>query len=160
MDEFLKYAAAFNPVVTWVLVIIGWCIVSDQHNRREVRKEIRATIDFLTTLIYETQDRSVRFYMCPSTDTACSTLQAQILRDIGRIGMMVSSIENLNNHVSLSLKVTDLRRAITLHEFDQQERPAKGYADQRITEITLAAKELAELLEAKFREKYKDAAKL
>lgn len=160
MDDFLKFASALNPLVTWTLVIVGWYLVSKQNDRREARKEIRATIDFVTTLIYDTHTKSVEFYLKPGSDSSCTPLRAQILRDLGRIGMTISTFEISNHYQPLHGKVADLRKTITLHEFDQTDRDAKSYSDQRITEITLAAKELAELLEARFREKYVDAVRL
>lgn len=149
-----------NPIVTWILVILGWGIVSNQNDRREARKEIRATIDFVITLIYDTHTKAVDFYMRPASDPTCPLLRAQIIRDLGRIGMIISACEIVDHSQPIHSKVSDLRRAITLHEFDQPDRAAKSYSDQRLTEITLATKELSEVLESRFRERYRDAVRL
>ena len=145
---------AISPVITWVLVIAGWFIVSNQSDGREGRKELRSRLDTITTLIYEIHDQATQFYLKSGSDSACPALRGNMVRNLQRLGVLVTSAVGGAADDSLVIKVADFRRAITLNEFDDNGRLAKTYSDGPLTQILESANAICREIEDRYKSSY------
>lgn len=101
-------------IITWAIVVYGWFIVNRQNNRRELRKETRATVDMLKERLEKLEEIAISFH-CSEFDLSKST---EIVREIQRIYQIISRLELLSDE-ELSKVTKDLRRSITLKNFDK-----------------------------------------
>lgn len=137
-------------VVTWVLVIIGWLIVNWQHNKRIRRNETRERLDQVSESLLKLEQMAIEYHTAKKRDDklACSIRAAmeRIDRAIYRLG--------LANAADFNPKIIDLRRAITLQNFDSRKYERKNPSSEFIDRISHSTSELIELLESKYLIRY------
>ena len=52
----------WTQIVTWLVVVSGWCFVNHQNNLREKRKEIRALIDGVQAQLNDIEKLAVEYH--------------------------------------------------------------------------------------------------
>ena len=102
-----------GQAVTWLIVLRGWYIVNKQNNQRERRKEIRTSTDRLKERIEKLEQIAITFH----SSGFDSEKARVILGEIQRISQTAirTRLLSYEEHKQLTL---DLRRSITLDNFD------------------------------------------
>lgn len=105
----------FTNILTIITVIIGWMVVSKQHNNRETRKEIRQFLDKTILLIESLVNRVDACYTCKNIDQKEKKKQVLVI-DIMRLDKNLSFLQPF---ISESISASDVNEAITsCYSFD------------------------------------------
>lgn len=107
---------AASQIVTWLLVVVGWIVVSDQQYHRELIKARREKLDDLRKKLRELEDSARKFH----TTTYDQPLMQSILRMSQGISLELSLLRN-ERVVGLGTieDMVKLRQSITAGNFDE-----------------------------------------
>lgn len=132
----------WGQYITLALVVLGWAVVNHQNNRRETRREVRAAADVIEESLVGLLDRAISFHQAASFDQLASAhivrVIQQISRDLGRLS---------KEDMKITAAIIDLRKAITLNNFDRSSFRALDSNDAAIWEISDSADYLKEMIE-------------
>lgn len=146
--------AILGQLVTWILVVVGWYFVNRKNNERETRKELRNALDEFHVFLDQIETQAVEYHTSASQDTVLATA---LKRDLHRrLPARINRLESRGlNTVDLGRPVVELRKAITLENFDSHSFAQRQMADSIITRIGIARDDLAEAIEALFAAQYR-----
>jgi len=139
----------FYHVVTWAIIVLGWFIINQQQNSRELRKEIRSAIDILTEQIYELEEESINYHAEGSSAKSSQSIK----QSIDRIEFQLE----VHRLIPLSIrnkKIIALRRAITRNNFDTYKYKKVAISDPIILDINYAITDIIQSIEYQYRVKY------
>lgn len=137
--------------IPWVLVIAGWLLVNKQHNSRESRKELRAKLDQFRKMVDEVEDAAVEHHTTTQTPVRCM----KIKRTISRLSKELNLIAIAGLPVDRpGYRVTRVRQAVTLKNFDSQRYVSLATSDPIIAEIGAAADDLRYTVEKAYTTKF------
>ena len=139
----------FGQAVTWAIVLFGWHIVNKQNNARESRKEIRSSIDRLIVRIEKLGELAIKFH---STEFDAS-LARSILQELQNIQKTTKLTGLLSNSEQNQLNI-DIRRSITLKNFDQSSYKQLSLRDPQIDRISCAVTNIIDAVENGFLKKF------
>ncbi|NOQ64704.1 MAG: hypothetical protein GQ582_09355 [Methyloprofundus sp.] len=140
-------------IVTWLIVIAGWVFVNQQNNLREKRKEIRSLIDNLHVQLDDIEKKAVKYH----TDEGTKELAFQLKRDLNqklRSKLKILELRDLDLKKSSTYQ-KELRKAITLNNFDTNNFKSQLFSSEIIKDIWLAKDKLSHEIELCFSRKYK-----
>ncbi len=143
----------FAPAVSWLLVICGWLVVSRDHNKREVRKEVRAQIGKIQELTDRLEALAFKYWTTPP-DTESGRIAADLKRDLQRLARQLTRLAKSCQSVSVQGELIEFRRAITGGDFESKTRTSLSTDAGRLYEIWGCAQDLIEKIETGFAEKY------
>lgn len=105
-----------NKILTWVLVVVGWIVVSDQQYHRELIKVRREKVEDLRKRLRELEISSRKFH----TTEFDHSLSREILKSAGSISMEISLLKN-EGVVGLGTldDMIALRQSITSNNFEE-----------------------------------------
>lgn len=135
---------------TWGFIVAGWVVVHYLSAIRDRHKDSRDIKDKLIGRIIDLEKKAIEFHQLDQHD---SQKGMEILSDIQRISSALgraplSLLQIETDHIK------ELRRAMTLHNFDQgsfKQQPADSKIFPR---INLATEKLTEVIESKFSARY------
>lgn len=136
-------------VVTWILVIAGWLIVNYQQNERETRKDIRAKLDSLCKKLEQIESNAYFYH----TSTRDMQLGLQIRRSIQRLWPEIERLDLISTD-TLNRLVVDIRRSITLENFDSRDHTVLGSDHDILAKIASGIGNLESLLEKNYSKRY------
>ncbi|WP_125468859.1 hypothetical protein [Methylomagnum ishizawai] len=147
MNEF-----AWIQSIPWLLVVLGWYLVNRQNNSREKRKELRALLDQTQKLLDEIEIQAVEYHTVEATVQRAFFLKRAL-------GLKLHQKFEILSKRSLELRLCkkyhiELRKAITLSNFDSAKYEKKELSDQIIKDIWLAKDRLSHELETCFVKEY------
>lgn len=154
LDTITEWSKLLAGPVSWLLVIIGWTVVSKDQNNRFRRTEIRSTITDVKKLLNEIENCSIDYWMSPgSADNAHenSRLIKQRLQWLAHYKRMLTRD---NSSMSLDKEMKNLRQAITGDDFDSSMREALAKNSPKILKILRISNEFAEAIELAYEKKY------
>jgi hypothetical protein len=136
--------------VSWVLIVAGWVVVNHQNNKRETRKEVRASLLEVYKLLDEIEDAAYEYH---STDGDAGKAR-KIVRAIQQIAPRIIMARRGPIKFKYTKALADFRRAITFSNFDtsafERKRPEDPFFDQ----IAAAKRELITALEQAYAQAY------
>lgn len=117
MDIEMKDIASIGTeLVTWVLVIVGWMVVSDQQATRERSKNSTERLDAFRKQLAEVEHLAISFH----TRTYKVSDANNLLRKLGRLSREASYLRKQGLiGLGTSEDVRSVRSAITLKNFDR-----------------------------------------
>ncbi len=132
----IQLLSAMKNVVTWTLVILGWMVVSDQQEDREIRKE---AISRLAAFRKEVADLEV-LVVAHHTSAWDADRMAHLQRRFGRLGREASLLKALGCFEFRWIEIVrDFKTASLLQNCDVSSHKLLAPNDPRITEIHHAA---------------------
>ncbi|WP_320837313.1 hypothetical protein [Zhongshania sp.] len=144
--------ASTAQIVTWLIVITGWFFINHQANRREDRKETRQAIDSISRQSERICELAEEYH-CQSGDKNQLNLARQIKVQLTDLIVTIPRLQLLDrNEFSLA---ADLRKAITLKHFDNQDLQPLAPDDEIFFHIEEARRALIDRLEEKYSESYR-----
>jgi hypothetical protein len=140
-----------DKIVTWTLVILGWLVVSYGHNRREHRKEVRASLVECTRDIRDIETKAHDYRLNTSGASPERKPMEMVLRS--RLKGLGAALELLRTHdgIDASDALIALRQAVTLNDFESSSREKCAPDSIILYEISDAAHGLVSALENAFR---------
>jgi hypothetical protein len=138
------------PAISWILVIVGWGIVSRGHNKREDRKEARASLIQLGDLVRKIEENAHQYLVSSAASAESRTLSIAIKRDLKRLAGDLQRFAESCNGVQYRLELIAFRQAVTGGEFDSKKRTACGADSVKLAEVSTGADDLLAALEGAF----------
>lgn len=146
MENQTAYIQFITQLVTWALVIAGWWYVNSQTNLRENRKEIRDFIADIFKSVTEIRDAAIKYHTAEAQDKAVAS---DLRFKLKMLGIRYTALKKYGVVHDVD-GVKDLRRSITLHNFDDGGFAQQEHASLFIISIEAAATELTDGLEQHF----------
>lgn len=142
-----------SQIVTWIIVVLGWCYVNQQNNLREKRKEIRALIDGVQAQLNDIEKLAIEYH---TNAEVSENLAFELKRNLNR-----KLLINFQILESRGFKIGEcntnrkqLRKAITLRNFDTGNFELQTVSSEIIKDIWLAKDELSHEIERCFSQEY------
>lgn len=143
---------AVGQAISWVLIIVGWVIVNSQSNKRETRKEVRASLLELYKHLDGIEEAAFEYHTKVGDPAVARRIKRDILQIAPRIRM---AIRGRMKVLSWS-PVSKFRSAVTLDNFDTAQFVPKLPTDPIFDGISAAKVDLIANLEAAFGRAYRD----
>lgn len=143
--------AQWGSVVSWLIVLVGWVVVNRQHNNRETRKEVRASLLDLYGHLDEIEDDAFEYH----TQDGDPLLGRQLKRDIDQIYMRIRLSLRGPMTCSYAPQLAAFRQSVTLQNFDTANFVAKDPSDSFFDEIFRSKRALINRLETAYNNAYK-----
>ena len=124
--------------LSWILIIAGWVVVNDQNNKRETRKEVRASLLELYRILDEIEDAAYEYH---TTDGDAGKAR-KIVRAIHQIAPRIIMAKRGPIKFHYTRVLADFRRAITFENFDTAAFKRKQPEDPFFDAIAAAKREL------------------
>jgi hypothetical protein len=141
--------SSVSQSIPWIIAVFGWYIVNKQNNLREQRKETRASLDRFIVRLETLERNAIDFH----TSEYDETKSKQIVVEIQRLSMIAlhTNLLSITRHIEL---FSNLRKAITLNNFDKSTHQLLDITSKTIENISYEATEIIEKLENGFSGKY------
>ncbi len=152
--DWIKLLQGLSGPVSWALVIVGWFIVSRDHNRRVRRSEIRKVMDEMNVLIMQIESIARGYWL---TDGAADTAKMAALnlkRQLKHLANKKNILQRTNEGFKLENSMKLFRQALTLGDFESRTRKALQDNDPRFDEINNFGVEFIDNIEASFERIY------
>lgn len=141
---------SWAPVISWLLVILGWKVAMRGHDARECRKEIRALLDAVRELVLSIEDRACEYYQLEQDDPDATGHANKMKRELTRLGSLIATLKASNPRFACDSELAEFRRVNTGSDFETAARTRRPPSDGLFHEITAASMKLLETLEASF----------
>lgn len=137
--------------VGWLLIVGGWFITNSQNNKRESRKELRASLDNVIKDIHETQLNALKYYTSEVEESyqlafEIKASQSRILSKIERLRALHAGYFSLE-------KLSEYMHALTGEDFESSCRRVRSYKNQNddlLLNITFQTNTLINHLESDY----------
>jgi len=139
-----------GQAVSWILIIVGWVIVDSQNNKRETRKEVRASLLDLYKHLDAIEDAAFLYH----STTGDASEARKITRDIQQIAPRIVMARRGRMRVNYAQPLAAFRKAVTYENFDSIGFVSKKPHDQMFESIEACKKNLIATLESAFNSAY------
>lgn len=146
MDLLTKYTS----LITLITVITGWIIVNWQNNKREERKELRSSLNDIIESIEQLEEDATRYH---GSLERSLPLEKSITLKITRLSARVRYLR-FESPV-LKLRFIDLKKSITLDNFETNRFIQQPPESDLIDGLTFACDQLKDCLEDEFSKLYR-----
>ncbi len=141
-----------EPLITSILVIVGWSIINYQNNCREIRRDKRSVIDSLIEQIDQLTREAIQFH---TNEQFTPEHASEIKQKISRVCKISHRYELTDDQFKSQVKY---RKSITWSNFDS----ATSFTQQEqqsliIKNIIDAGEELIDAIEDKYCNEYHHA---
>ena len=136
--------------VSWILVILGWYLVSEDQKKSQKRTETRALYDKAIEICFDVEKAAYEYYTLNNNDPLVARKSVEIKRDISRIAKIVNNKRETVQNPKLNNAIIEFRKIITGGEFDKKGRSPWPCDDVRFELITSATLTLVDEIEEKF----------
>jgi len=140
-------------IVPSILIVIGWVVVSREHDKRETRKETRSFLDKTIANVEDIRDLAFSYF------TASCEVEAGA--EGAKIGPLLMRLEkdlkflSLNDANGKLVNAMELRQAITGHNaYMTEPRRVLKCNDNSLMQINIFAHDLINELEVAYRKQY------
>lgn len=105
-----------SSFVTWLLVVLGWLVISDQNEYRDAAREAHQRLQVLRSTLIEIEKLAIQHH----TNGFCDELVRDLLRKLGDFSYEVSQLRN-RKYVGIGVthSIIDFRTAITGSNMDE-----------------------------------------
>jgi hypothetical protein len=112
----------WTPYLPLVLTMLGWSIVSRQHDKRERRKEIRDLIKLIEQRVNDVLTNATEYYSLDGKDSKCQAIAFKIRYGISGIDPLQKRLRVAGLDVQISSEISAFRQAVTGGTFDSSAR--------------------------------------
>lgn len=143
-----KWVPILSDLITWLLVILGWMVVSDQQVNRERAKNAESRFSALREVLRDIEKRAIHFHT-----SAYSKNDSQgLLRSVNQLTREASY---LHKHRLIGLGTSqdsgEIRKVITYRNFDKSQHKTLSISDALVQGIEAACNDLdRQLVESSF----------
>ena len=139
--------------VTWILVVVGWIVVSEQQRLREIWKSDYQRLLSFRQLLKDVESKALNFH----TQQFDFSDRRELLRLVSETTLEASYLrKTLHLKNDMSSLTSKLRRSITLNNFDENSHSTQDVASPLLEAIV----ESVELLDKFIYECMRDAGRV
>lgn len=137
-------------IPAWLFIVAGWFVVHHLSTKRDQRKEARDRLDQFILALRTIEEKAIQFHQ---SDKYNGDLARTLLFDIQRI------IAKLKRHPFGSFEIasnllTELRRAVTLKNFDSSKFACQPANSSIISNVANAVDDIEDQLEKEYERVY------
>lgn len=138
---------SLTPYLPLALTMIGWIIVSRQHDRRERRKEIRDLIKLIETWVDDVLKSATEYYALDGDDPKCQGIAFKMRYGINGIDPLQKRLRSAGLDIKISDELMTFRQAVTGGSFESSVRKKNDANGSIIAEAAASGFELVGKLE-------------
>ena len=140
------------PYLPLVLTMVGWWVVSRQHDKRERRKEVRELIGNVEQRIGEVLDLALEYYALDGSSAKCIGLASKINTKISSVSQLLARLKKAGFDHQSTKQFIAFKQALTgvEAEFESAERKKQGSNGQVLNRSTSAGLSLLSLIEGTY----------
>lgn len=139
-------AQFFWGIVTWLTVIVGWMVVADQQNYRELRKDRAARLNDIRAALLKIEEDAVSFHTAPEFSMASAFALRRGIGTLSRELTMLGDCKFIES--SWSGLMIALRQSCTQTSQDERSFKQVDHFSARVGDIMVAREDLDDLLVA------------
>lgn len=145
ITKVLEVIKNYPIIVNVPIIIIGWWIINRQNNKRETRKEIRALLNDVQSMIGEIEAEAILYH----TEEYDLGRRSQLTF---KASLMSKKIQIVTRALDVDLigHINKMRNSIMTKNWDRNEHHALALDDNLIKKIHLESSELSIQLENNF----------
>lgn len=140
--------------IGWGLTAIGWFVMSQQANLRELRKEKRVEVDACCKLVADLLEKARAFYLKPGMDPEAASSAADIRFSMQRLLKRVERLQRQQREFRIGDSAGQLFESMTGGDFDSPARVALVLGDERLAAIEADCHAVMDVLESGFEEAF------
>jgi hypothetical protein len=144
------FIESWTPYLPLALTMVGWIIVSRQHDRRERRKEIRDLIKLIELRVDEVLKNATEYYTLDGDDPKCQAIASKIRYGINGIDPLQKRLRVAGLDAKISDELVVFRQAVTGGSFDSSARKKNDSYGSIMAEAAAAGFQLVGKLEEKY----------
>lgn len=137
-------------VGTWAVVIIGWIVVNQQNNRREERKEVKASMSNIIELTDEITTKALEYH---KKSEHSAELSKDIRLQLQRLGFRIQHLHFYDGILNRS--IFEYRNSITYKNFDSVDHKSVSDDSEIIEDIHHSSDALMHSLEDCFGRRFR-----
>lgn len=107
-------AQVLGPAIGWIVLIIGWHVISRGNDRRERRKEVRALLNEIRSAILKVEEEAYEYYGLHAQVSQKSA--RNIKRDLKHLAGMITTLSSLDPKFDLDSLFNEYRQNLTGHD--------------------------------------------
>jgi hypothetical protein len=138
---------SWTPYLPLVLTMIGWIIVSRQHDRRERRKEIRDLIKLIELRVDDVLRNATEYYALDGDDPKCQGVGFKMRYGISGIDPLQKRLRAAGLNVKINDELVVFRQAVTGGSFESSVRKKNDTNGSIMAEAAASGFELVGKLE-------------
>lgn len=136
----------YGPIIAWALVIIGWWLANNQANGRERRKELRADIDRIDSIVKGLVASHRRYRTgVPGSEDDVESVHIKVATS--HLGLCLARTPDQIYTADVKRLQADLFERLTGGDFECATRSALLHSHQSILTVEFSAIQLMDELE-------------
>lgn len=139
----------FSPYLAPLLVVVGWAVVNQQHNKRESRKEARTLVDSTKKAVVELAKMAVAYQVQANADLA-----HDIKAGLEALEIELERTPHFAKWSPLMERYIAFADAATGGDFETTERKQRTLTAPEVAEVQRTRNALLAELERQFRGEY------
>lgn len=145
--DFIAWWSSLAPIVSWVLVILGWKVINKDNNTREKRHEMRSALDALIADISQLELSAHQYYTQSDTDIP-ALLGISIKTGYAALDNRLKILNRMSDGFKDAEKyLVEFGADLTGGNFEQKDRIKVPQSDRKLLEISLSKRNLVDCLE-------------
>lgn len=113
--------SVIQPYLPLVMTVLGWVVVSKDHDRRQRRKDVRDRIGVVQDLIANAVDLATKYYMSNPDSTESVRTARDVKFELRRLGHEVQMCYQLSKcQCDARSELVDFRKLLTGRDFESK----------------------------------------
>jgi len=129
-------------------VIVGWKIVSRDHNERERRKELRASIIAFQDRVRICEEKGLEYWLSAADSERATALSVSLKSTLQSIAAELARIQVACPGINANSEMVRFRRALTGAPFEAANRTPCQPGAERLADISDAACDLTDTVDS------------
>ena len=154
LETITEWSKLLAGPVSWLLVIVGWIVVTRDQDNRFRRNEIRSVMNDLKKLLNEIENCSIDYWPIPGNAENAHELSRIIKQRIQWLAHYKRILSRDDKNLLVDEEMKKLRQAITGDDFDSPARQAVRKNSSKVLKILRRSNEFAEAIELAYEKKY------
>lgn len=122
--------SAFQPYLPLAMTVLGWMVVSWDHDRRQRRKDVRDRIGIVQELVAKIIDLATRHYVSDPDSTESAKTARDVKFELRRLGHEVQMCYQLSgSRCDAGSELVNFRKLLTGRDFESKGRVQRLDAD-------------------------------
>ncbi|WP_322073310.1 hypothetical protein [Burkholderia cepacia] len=143
-----------SPLLSPIVVMIGWGFISKDNDKRETRKEVRSLLNDFAKRVDALESAAVEYFSTidneKAPDQACRA-EIRIKREIERLDASLQVLNRIYPDFGGTKEFISLTDVVTRHsKFESKPGPIVSFNDQFYLRLALACNVLTSVLEHAF----------
>lgn len=144
------YVEIWAPYFPLALTMLGWFVVSRQHNQRERRKEVRELVRLVEQRVDDILDQAAEYYSLDGKDPKCPALASKMRFGLSAIGQLLKRLRAAGLEPAANDELIAFRQAVTGGNFETVARQRQDSGGAVLAESSASGFALVSKLEENY----------